>query len=228
MKYLIKFEDQTYLTKPDRHLIGNFLSSEMYSQFDRTTAYSFENKLDAEKVSSVVGGTIVTLETTERFEEGKTYLTIKGEEATILECFNNTVGYETVKVQLPSGKIGGRYNRSTGGWDNGRTTGSKWTEDCLRYPPEEVEKEPNLYDMKEHNLACKANFNIKVYDQGGFISTDYVKGFQEVLEVLGIYKTSLTTNEMFRIFIDNKASKHSIIYLDDIGELDCHIKIEKV
>ena len=129
MTYIIKFEDQTYLTKPERHLYGNFLSDHHYSQFDRTTAYQFSCEVQALSVASIVGGKVVTLETTDTYQVGKTYLTIKGEHFTVVgdtgSCIHNEKGSH-------------RYNRKGGGWDNGRTTGSKWTENCLRYPPEEV------------------------------------------------------------------------------------------
>ena len=72
-----------------------------------------------------------TLETTQLYEVGKTYLTIKGSHFTVVDdngsCVCDSEGRH-------------RYNRKDGGWDNGRTTGSKWTEDCLRYPPEDVLK----------------------------------------------------------------------------------------
>lgn len=138
--YIIKFKDQTHLSKPEPKLLGNFLSDEKYSPFDRTLAIRFECEVEARHVADIVHGNVVTLETSERFELGKTYLTIKGEEALVTEEYDKLKGYETIAVRLPSGKDGGRYNRSTGGWCNGRTTGSKWTEDCLRYPPEEVVK----------------------------------------------------------------------------------------
>lgn len=139
-EYIIKFEDQTFLTKPDRHLLGNYLSDHKYSQFDRSMAQTFTDELDAIVVAELVGGEVTTLETNLRFELGKTYLTIGGEEAVVIDVREKYVGYETVVVELPDGHQGGRYNRSNGGWDNGRTTGSKWTENCLRYPPEEVSK----------------------------------------------------------------------------------------
>lgn len=134
-KYIIKFDDQTHLTKPEPSLYGNFLSDHKYSQFDRSMAQTFTNKLSALIVACIVGGKVVTLETNLRFELGKTYLTIGGDEALIVDVHEQYTGCETVVVELPNGHQGGRYNRSDGGWDNGRTTGSKWTENCLRYPP---------------------------------------------------------------------------------------------
>lgn len=72
---------------------------------------------------------LTLLETTELYEVGKTYLTIGGDEFTVVAdkgtCVCNEHGSH-------------RYNHKDGGWDNGRSTGSKWTENCLRYPPEEV------------------------------------------------------------------------------------------
>lgn len=128
-QYVIKFDDQTYLTKPERYLYGNFLSDQHYSQFDRSMALRFNDVVDAEIVSNIVGGSVTTLETTELYEVGKTYLTIKGDKFTVVQdkgtCVCDANGSH-------------RYNRKDGGWDNGRTTGSKWTENCLRYPPEEV------------------------------------------------------------------------------------------
>lgn len=129
MIYIIKFADQTFLTKPERYLCGNFLSDHRYSQFDRSMAVRFTSLEDAETVANIVGGVVNTLETTEIYEVGKTYLTIGGDEFTVVAdkgtCVCDEKGHH-------------RYNRKTGGWDNGRTTGSKWTENCLRYPPEEV------------------------------------------------------------------------------------------
>ena len=129
MNYIIKFEDQTYLTKPQPHLYGNFLSDHHYSQFDRTMAYRFTDFDEASIVASIVGGVINTLETTQLYEAGKTYLTIGGDYFTVTGESGSCVYDE---------KGSHRYNRKDGGWDNGRTTGSKWTKDCLRYPPEEV------------------------------------------------------------------------------------------
>jgi|TARA_A100001391_G_scaffold205421_2_gene206079 hypothetical protein len=139
-KYIIKFDDQTHLTKPDAELYGNFLSDHKYSQFDRSMAQQFSCELSAILVSKIVGGKVVTLDTNERYKLGKTYFTIGGQEAEVVGVHEERKGYETVVVQLSNGRQGGRYNRTNGGWDNGRTTGSKWTKDCLRYPPEEVYK----------------------------------------------------------------------------------------
>lgn len=131
MTYIIKFADQTFLTKPERYLYGNFLSDKHYSQFDRGMAIRFNNLEEAEIVANIVSGVVDTLETTLLYEVGKTYLTIKGDEFLVVADKGNCVCNE---------KGQHRYNRKDGGYDNGRTTGSKWTEDCLRYPPEEVLK----------------------------------------------------------------------------------------
>ena len=136
MNYIIKFADQTHLTKPESRLYANYQSDEHYSPYDRTMAYRFNSFEEANVVANLVGGVVTTLETTEKFEEGKTYLTIGGDEffidKVVGDCVRNVEGKH-------------RYNRQDrDGWDNGRTTGSKWTKDCLRYPPEEVEKDTIL------------------------------------------------------------------------------------
>tara|TARA_R100000541_G_C1897352_1_gene84012 strand:- start:56248 stop:56649 length:402 start_codon:yes stop_codon:yes gene_type:complete len=130
--YIIKFPDQTHLTKPEPCLYGNYLSDHKYSQFDRSIAQQFTSLEDATIVADIVGGKVTTLETYEKFEEGKTYLTIGGDEFFVEAIVGNCVRNE---------KGSHRYNRQDSiGWCNGRTTGSKWTEKCLRYPPEAVVK----------------------------------------------------------------------------------------
>ena len=131
--HIIKFDDQTYLTKHDANSYGNYWTDHA-SQWDRTQAIRFKSKLKARIVLFLTGkkGLITTLETTLTYQVGKTYLTNDGGRFTVVEdkgvCVCNEKGNH-------------RYNRKDGGWDNGRTTGSKWTKDCLRYPPEEVKGE---------------------------------------------------------------------------------------
>jgi hypothetical protein len=83
-----------------------------------------------------------------------------------------------------------------------------------------------LYNMDQHSFAAKQYFIIEYIN-----STDckpymksYVSGFSEVLQDIP-FNTSLTIDEMFRIFIDNRATSHSVIYLDDNGDVNLHIKI---
>lgn len=82
------------------------------------------------------------------------------------------------------------------------------------------------YNIRQHGFAAKQWFIIEYTN-----STDcnpymksYVSGFSEVLQDIP-FNNSLTIDEMFRIFIDNKATSHNIIYLDDNGDMDLHIKI---
>lgn len=131
--YIVKFANQTFLTKPDSHPFGNYYA-DYASPYDRIQAYRFKNKHKATLVARLVGGTVVDMHTPIRYEEGKTYLTIGGDAFAVAERKDSNVDYETV-CDL-DGKH--RYNRSTNAWDAGRCTGSKWTKDALRYPPEEV------------------------------------------------------------------------------------------
>lgn len=126
--FIIKFPDQTFLTKPEAVLYANFLSNEHYSQFSRVDAIKFENENDANVVAKIVGGKVQSYYTTQHYEVGKTYLTIGGDHFTVVTKTENTVCDEIGRH---------RYSR-TYGIDNGRTTGSKWTRDCLRYPPEMI------------------------------------------------------------------------------------------
>lgn len=84
-----------------------------------------------------------------------------------------------------------------------------------------------LYDMDQHRYACKQNFRVE-WTSGNRPkphSISHVQGFQEVLSEIKTWKHSLTMSEMFRIFIDNKANKHSIMFVGDNGELVTTIKI---
>lgn len=81
--------------------------------------------------------------------------------------------------------------------------------------------------MEQHRYACQRNFRVE-WIQGNqpkphFIS--HVQGFSEVLSEIKTWNTSLTIDEMFRIFIDNKAKKHVIMVVGDKGELISTIRI---
>ena len=84
-----------------------------------------------------------------------------------------------------------------------------------------------LYDMNQHNYACKQKFRVEwTYGNRQQPHTiSHVQGFQEVLHEIEGWRHSLTMGEMFRIFIDNKATKHSIMFVGDNGELLSTIKI---
>jgi hypothetical protein len=133
MDYIIKFEDETYLTKHSATPYGNYWEDHA-SQWDRVEALRFKSKLKAIIVLFLTGkkGLVTTLETTLTYQVGKTYMTIGGGHFTVVEdngaCVCNEKGHH-------------RYDRKDGGWDNGRTTGGRWTKDCLRYPPVEIKGE---------------------------------------------------------------------------------------
>lgn len=83
-----------------------------------------------------------------------------------------------------------------------------------------------LYDMDQHRFACKQNFRVEwTYGNEKPHTISHVKGFSGLLFEIKTWKHSLTMEEMFRIFIDNKASKHSIMFIGDKGELVTTIKI---
>lgn len=83
-----------------------------------------------------------------------------------------------------------------------------------------------LYNMDQHSFAAKQYFIIEYISSPDYkpYMKSYVSGFSEVLQDIP-FDTSLTIDEMFRIFIDNKATSHNIIYLDDKGDIISHIKI---
>lgn len=84
-----------------------------------------------------------------------------------------------------------------------------------------------LYDMTQHNYACKQKFRVEWTHSNQLRphSISHVQGFSEVLSEIKTWNHSLTIDEMFRIFIDNKAKKHSIMFVGDKGELVTTIKI---
>ncbi len=67
----------------------------------------------------------------ERFKVGFIYKTKGGGSFRVVGESTKYVGYETVHNQYGNH----RYNRSIHNSDNGRTTGSEWTDNCLVYPP---------------------------------------------------------------------------------------------
>lgn len=132
--YYIKFNDNTWLTKPDLPY-ANYYSDGCNLKYDNTCAFVFESKIVAYLVARLLGKCkVVTKETPLRYEVGKTYYTNNGGKFFVVKSHDTLKGYETISNE----KGQGRYNRSTNGWDNGRTTGSKLTGDCLEYPPREV------------------------------------------------------------------------------------------
>ncbi len=72
----------------------------------------------------------------ERFKVGFIYKTKSGGSFRVVGESTKYAGYETVHNQYGNY----RYNRSTHNSDNGRTTGSGWTDNCLVYPPVVVGK----------------------------------------------------------------------------------------
>lgn len=72
----------------------------------------------------------------ERFKVGFIYKTKGGDNFRVVGEHTKLKGYETVYNQCGSN----RYNRSTQNSDNGRSTGSEWTDNCLVYPPVVVGK----------------------------------------------------------------------------------------
>lgn len=133
--YCIKFKDNTWLTKPDMPY-SNYYSDGNDLKYDNTNAAEFKNWVSAWLVSLIIGNCHVTTKDTPlRYELGKKYLTNNGGVFHVTAVHEKTKGYESVS----DGKRG-RYNRSTGGWDNGRTTGSRRTGDCLVYPPKEIKE----------------------------------------------------------------------------------------
>jgi hypothetical protein len=127
--YQIKFEDQTWLTKPSNTPYGNYYKDHA-NKYCKRNAMVFKYKIHAILIYLLVRGhKVVARNTTLKYELGKTYKTLDGGSFTVAEVKENTVcnsqGHH-------------RYNRKDGGWDNGRTTGSNYTSDCLRYPPEEI------------------------------------------------------------------------------------------
>jgi len=84
-----------------------------------------------------------------------------------------------------------------------------------------------LYYMNQHNYAYNQKFRVE-WTHGNLSqphTISHVQGFQQVLHEIAGWKHSLTMGEMFRIFIDNKAKKHSIMFVCDEGELVSTIKI---
>lgn len=86
-----------------------------------------------------------------------------------------------------------------------------------------------LYDMDQHRYACKQNFRIEwTYGNRPKPHTiSHVRGFSKVLKDIAGWKHSLTIDALFRIFIDNKAKKHSVMFVGDNGELMSTIKISE-
>ena len=73
---------------------------------------------------------------TDLYEVGYIYKTKSGSSFLVVGEYTHLKGYETVYNQYHKN----RYNRTTHNTDNGRTTGSPWTENCLEYPPVKVGK----------------------------------------------------------------------------------------
>lgn len=86
-----------------------------------------------------------------------------------------------------------------------------------------------FYDMDQHHYACKQNFRIEwIYgNQPKPHTISHVQGFSQVLKDITGWEHSLTIDELFRIFIDNKAKKHSIMFVGDNGELMSTMKISE-
>jgi len=132
--YFIKFNNNTWLTKPSKPY-ANYYFGDSDLTYENTCALGFESKLKAKITAAILGGCkVVSKETPLRYKVGKTYYTNNGSTFTVVGEFTNLKGYETIYNEAGHH----RYNRTTGGWDNGRTTGSKLTGDCLEYPPREV------------------------------------------------------------------------------------------
>lgn len=84
-----------------------------------------------------------------------------------------------------------------------------------------------VYNLDQHWFAVNSNFKISYMYRSSLEPhiISYVTGFHEVLRDIH-FVNSLNMDEMFRIFIDNKASSHSLMYLDDYGNILTFIKIE--
>ena len=82
------------------------------------------------------------------------------------------------------------------------------------------------YSIGQYRFAAIQRFIIEYTNSADCnpYMKSYVSGVSEVLQRIP-FDNSLTIDEMFRIFIDNKATSHNIIYLDDNGDISLHIKI---
>lgn len=133
-KYIIKFPNQTYLTKPNTNPFSNYYVDHA-TPYDKQLALRFNYKVMALLVAKIVGGSVENTYKIERYELGRTYLTIAGDHFFVAQCKDSTEGYETVCNE----ECKHHYNRTTSSGCNGRGTGASRTLCSLRYPPELAE-----------------------------------------------------------------------------------------
>ena len=86
-----------------------------------------------------------------------------------------------------------------------------------------------LYNVEQHKFSGNCKLKVEFYykDITSPYFTSHVIGFKEVLQELSGWDITLDLDKMFEIFIDNKASKHIILILDDEGEVFTTLKILK-
>lgn len=83
-----------------------------------------------------------------------------------------------------------------------------------------------LYNMDQHSRAGKMKFTTR-YTQGfdkNPHSIVHTTGISETFQYLS-WKSDLTLDKMFELFIDNNRKSYTIMYLDDNGDLMSTIRI---
>ncbi|QVV97229.1 hypothetical protein 1992IndM4_0285 [Vibrio phage ICP1] len=83
-----------------------------------------------------------------------------------------------------------------------------------------------LYNMDQHSRACKMKFTT-TYTYGldkNPHSTVHTTGISETFQSLS-WKSDLTLDKMFELFIDNNSKSYTIMYLYDNGDLMHTIRI---
>lgn len=134
-RYAIKFKSTNSYLKIPTSPYSNYYSDHA-SHYDTDSVVRLKCKLSAKLLAFFLGGDdaiVIDFDVPILYEEGKTYERINGKPFFVAKCKNELRGYETICDEFEKH----RYNRSTGSRDNGRITGSKWTDDCLKYPPVE-------------------------------------------------------------------------------------------
>lgn len=77
-----------------------------------------------------------------------------------------------------------------------------------------------LYNVEQHKFASSVPLKI---ESEHYIA--YVHGLEEALDEVHSYDIECTLENLFRIFIDNKATQHVYLFLDDNGDITSSIKI---
>ncbi|ADX87879.1 hypothetical protein [Vibrio phage JSF13] len=83
-----------------------------------------------------------------------------------------------------------------------------------------------LYNMDQHSRACKMKFTT-TYTYGldkNPHSIVHTTGISETFQSLS-WKSDLTLDKMFELFIDNNSKSYTIMYLYDNGDLMHTIRI---